>query len=535
MAYCYSEVSYNETGYFSKLVTDFLAGNENLDEFYSYTPDVNGIEEAINERSAHYTNREQLVQALTAQYHGQPTTALVIDNIQSLLNKDTYTVTTAHQPNLMTGYLYFVYKILHVIKLAGELNDKYPNKHFVPVYYMGSEDNDIDELGVFRYINESFEWGGDGQKGAVGRMSTAGLKPILDNLFAIMGPPGSYYSELRDLITEAYMGHNTIGAATHYLVDKLFGKYGLVIIDPDNATLKSGFIPVIIDELLHSNSFAIVSEQTKLLEKNYKTQAFPRPINLFYLSNQIRERIERIGDRWVVLNTEIAFTESEIREEVETHPERFSPNVILRGLFQSTILPDVAFIGGGAEVAYWFQLRSLFAHYKVFYPVVMLRQSVLWIDPQQARLRQQLGLQMNEIFKKENDLIKSHITTHSQDDWHTTKESDDISVLIDALRTKAIAVDPTLLASANAVLHRIQKQLLVLEGKMYRAEKKKMNIQVERISKLKAAIFPSNSLQERTCNFLEYYLLYGSDFFDIVKEGIRPLNNKFLIVEHTAY
>jgi bacillithiol biosynthesis cysteine-adding enzyme BshC len=534
LAYSYSRVSYNETGFFSRLVTDFLAGSANVNEFYSFSPDAEGIDKAINARSLHLTDRQLLVQALTAQYQGRATSSLVIDNIQSLLNNDTYTVTTAHQPNLMTGYLYFVYKILHVIKLADELNAKYTNKHFVPVYYMGSEDNDIDELGVFRYGNEKYVWDGDGQKGAVGRMSTAGLKPILERLFATMGPPGIYYTEMRELITEAYMGQPTLGAATHYLVDKLFGKYGLVIVNPDDALLKSVFIPVIKDELLHSNSFPIVIEQTRLLEQNYKTQAFPRPINLFYLAHQIRERIERNGEKWVVLNTDISFTEAELIQEVSNHPERFSPNVILRGLFQSTILPDVAFIGGGAEVAYWFQLKTLFEYYGVFYPLVMLRQSVLWIDTQQARLRQQSGLQMPEIFKKEADLTKYHITAHSQDDWHTTAEAQEIAGILDVLRSKAVAVDPTLLAAANAVLHRIQKQLTLLEQKMYRAEKKKMSVQLQRITKLKEAIFPDNSLQERTFNFVDYYLLYGTDFFDIVKDGIEPLSNKFLVVEQES-
>lgn len=534
MAYTYSRVPYNETGYFSKLVTDFLAGNGQLDEFYSYTPDANGIESAIKARSSYITNRALLVQALTAQYTGRSTTALVNENIQSLLSEDTYTVTTAHQPNLMTGYLYFVYKILHVIKLSEALNRKYANKHFVPVYYMGSEDNDIDELGVFWYGNEKFEWDGSGQKGAVGRMNTASLKPMLEKLFAIMGPPGSHYVELRELLTEAYMGQATIGAATHYLVDKLFGKYGLVIVNPDDAALKSAFVPVIKDELLQSNSLSIVTHQTKLLERNYKTQAFPRPINLFYLNSQIRERIERVGDKWVVLNTDITFSEDELMLELNTHPERFSPNVILRGLFQSTILPDVAFIGGGAEVAYWFQLKSLFAHYGVFYPMVMLRQSVLWIDALQAKLRVQSGLQMPELFIKETSLIKTYIDAHGVDDWHTTKESEAVAAILEDLKSKAIAVDSTLHSAANAIAHRINKQLNVLEQKMYRAEKKKMNVQIARISKLKAALFPSNSLQERTCNFLEYYLMYGTVFFDVIKEGIEPLSNKFLIIEHSA-
>src|SRR5690606_36563786 len=95
------------------------------------------------------------------------------EHLAVLAEPTTFTVCTAHQPNLATGYLYFVYKILHAIKLAEALNAAHPEHRFVPVYYMGSEDADLDELGTFRYVGKKFVWDAGGQKGAVGRMDTA--------------------------------------------------------------------------------------------------------------------------------------------------------------------------------------------------------------------------------------------------------------------------------------------------------------------------------------------------------------------------
>src|SRR5690606_34380866 len=152
----------------------------------------------------------------------------------------------------------------------------------------------------------------------------------------------------------------------------LFGKYGLVVIDPDEAALKQAFIPVMQADLLEHPAERLVNGAiARLGAAHYKAQAHPRTINLFYLKDDLRERIERKGARWEVLHTDIAWGQESLLAELHAHPERFSPNVMLRPLYQETILPNVSFIGGGAEVAYWLQLRELFVEHGVFYPVVL--------------------------------------------------------------------------------------------------------------------------------------------------------------------
>ncbi len=531
VAHRFTYLSYKETGYFSQLVTDHIAGHENLLPFYNYSPNAEGLDKAINDRAAFPTNREILTATLKKQYghlSPQPETE---KNIQSLLSENTFTVCTAHQPNLLTGYLYFIYKILHAIKLAQQLNEQHPGKHFVPVYYMGSEDNDIEELGTFRFRGEKYVWDGDGQTGAVGRMHTNGLKPLLNNLFKVFGPPGKNCDDLQALITTAYLKHDTIAAATQYLVHELFGKYGLLVLNPDDAALKSVFIPVMQDELLNGNAYPIVSKQIEQLAAHYKIQAHPRPINLFYLTDNIRDRIERTGDEWRLATHDKKWAQSEIIAELQQHPERFSPNVVLRGLFQETILPNVAFIGGGAEVAYWMQLKTLFVHYNVFFPCVLLRQSVQWVSAEASALRKKLGLSINDIFKPETELIKNHITIHAGNEWQTAPEAAELERIFGTLKKKAETVDPTLSPAAEAVLTRIKYQLAVLEKKMFRAEKRKAQVHISRINTMRSLLFPGNGLQERVENFMEYYLASGPAFFDIVLDGIDPLSARFLVVE----
>ncbi|MBL7718168.1 MAG: bacillithiol biosynthesis cysteine-adding enzyme BshC [Flavipsychrobacter sp.] len=522
---------YERTGYFSRLVTDYLAAQDDLKPFYTFSPDKEGILDAVRQRQGFPVDRALLADVLQSQYRNLARHERVDRNLALLANENTYTVCTAHQPNLLTGYLYFIYKILHAIKLAEDLQAECPGKNFVPVYYMGSEDNDLAELGTFRYEGRRFVWDGAGQAGAVGRMKPEGLEALLAELFRIMGPPGEHFTELKNILTQAYLHHDTIASATQYLVNELFGRFGLIVLNPDDRRLKAAFAPVMKDDVLHHSAYGIVSAEVQKLEANYRSQAYPRPINLFYLADNTRERIEKSGDKWVVLNTAISFTEQQLLQAIDETPEMFSPNVILRGLYQETILPNVAFIGGGAEVAYWMQLRGLFSHYGVFYPAIQLRQSVLWVPGSAVRLRRQLGLTTADVFLPEAQLVKKYMATQATAPWQTDAESAEMEAILHRLRQKAAAVDPTLAASAGAAFARIQHQLQVLEKKMLRAEKRKMEVQLARISRLRAALFPGGTLQERVDNFAAYYLQQGPAFLNVLKEAIRPFHPAFLVLE----
>lgn len=530
MPHVFTYLSYKETGRFSRLVDHYTEGRLES-SFYAFSPDRKGIAEAITARAHFPVNRKVLTEALNRQYEGLQQSEKLAANLSSLAHANTFTVTTAHQPNLMTGYLYFVYKILHAIKLAEELCAENPGKHFVPVYYMGSEDADLDELGTFRFRGDRYRWDGAGQHGAVGRMDTASLKQLLNEVFRFFGPPGENTAALKETIQKAYLGHKTVGAATRYLVNELFGRYGLVVVDPDDAALKALFVPVMEDELLNGLAHGIITTQTDKLNEHYQAQMFPRPINLFYLAPQLRERIEKQGDRWQVLNTGISFTKEELLAELHAHPERFSPNVALRGLFQETILPNVAFIGGGAEVAYWLQLLPAFRHYKVFYPPVLLRQSVMWAPAEMARLRGVVGMQIAELFQPLQELLKSYVLKHSGDTLSLDAENEEIEKLMKHIAARATEIDVTLARAAAAATQKMHKQVLALQKKMLRAQKRKMNVQVERVSRLWEGIHPNGNLQERTDNFLDYYLVYGRGFFDVILNAIKPQEAQFLVIE----
>jgi bacillithiol biosynthesis cysteine-adding enzyme BshC len=528
-------LSHEETHRFSALVKAFLGNDTVLDAFRGLPTNAAGMAAAVAQRRAFPTDRQTLVGVLQEQYADLEIPEPVAENIAALQNKNTFTVCTAHQPALLTGAGYFVYKILHTVKLAQHFAGAFPDCRFVPVFYIGSEDNDLEELGTFSYEGERYRWPAEGQGGAVGRMKTDSLSSVFDALFKKLGPPGLHLDSLKEMITQAYQKGETIASATRRLVNSLLGAYGVVVIDGDHPRLKAQLLPAMQADLFEQKPYELAKTQSDKLEAHFPAQAFPRPVNLFYLTEGIRERIERRSDdEWTVLNTAVSWNRKALEEELALHPERFSPNVVLRGLYQEIILPDVAFIGGGAEVAYWMQLQTLFHYFKVPFPLIVLRQSAQWASAAQVAKMQQIGLSPAELFLPAAQLMARRIAESGENRWSLEGEKADLEKLMQQVEARAAALDPTLKTATAAEGHRFQKRMTALEKKLYRAEKRRHGEWAARLEKLQTQLFPGGGLQERSQTFMEGYLKWGSAFFDAVLENTLPFGEQFLWLEESV-
>ena len=523
-------VSYESTGVFSKIVLDYVKGDEKLLHFYQHPVSVDGIKAAIAKRKNYPTDRKLLVDVLQKHYANEKLTAQQQINIKQLSNSNCFTVTTAHQPNIFTGHLYFIYKILHAVKLCEKLKAEMPENDFVPVFYMGSEDADLEELGHV-YINEiKHEWQTN-QTGAVGRMKVdKALMKLLDEIAGEMMvlPCGK---EIIDLMEVCYTEGSSIEQATFKLVNALFGEYGLLVLLPDDADYKRAFAPVIEKELITQFSHKIVEDTVAKFPKEYRAQAGGREINMFYLSDDIRERIEKEVGGYKVTNTEIRFSETELLLELENNPERFSPNVILRPVFQEMILPNIAFIGGGGELAYWLELKNVFAAVNVPYPVLVLRNSFLLVEKMHNDKALYLGFNVNDLFKAEQELLIMLVKRNSKVQLSLEKERQSIHEFYVTLRNTAGAVDKTLQPHTEALEKLALHKLNALEKKMLRAEKKKFEAQQRQLHKLRSQLFPHNNLQERIENFIPFYAKWGKDFIKAIYNNSLGLEQWFTVLE----
>ena len=525
-------VSYQQTGYFSRLVTDYLNGNTFLKNFYTHPVSLEGIESAIENRERFHTNRVLLSEILEKQYESLSVPAPLKKNLSFLKDKNAFTITTAHQPAIFTGNLYFIYKIIHVIKIAETLSAKYPDKHFVPVYYMGSEDADIDELGYIYLNNEKIVWD-TRQTGAVGRMSNSGLEKIIARIEGeFAGFP--FGQELVSLLKDCYSAGDTIQQATLKLLTRLFGEFGLVVLIPDSAGLKACMKSVFTDDLIDHTPFKITRKNVESLSTEYDVQANPREINLFYLKDDIRERIEKIEDHYQVLKTNIRFTRDEILRELEDFPDRFSPNVILRGLFQETILPNIAFIGGGGETAYWLELKPLFEQYKVPYPVLILRNSFLIINKKWKAKIEKAGLTEEVFFLPEEKIVDAQVRRESQHLLSLDNQIESQRQFYASLKEIVGAIDKTLVQHVNSLEIQSLNKLEELEKKMVRAEKKNHTDVQLKIHEIHSALFPLENLQERIENFIPWYASYGAEFLNLIYQYSNSMEQSFTILSEKS-
>ena len=522
-------LSYRSTAAFSNIVLDYLDDAAALKPFYVHRPTIDGIKQTINERKSFPTNRQVLVDHLKSQYSHLPASALVNRNIELLLQENTFTITTAHQPNLFTGPLYFIYKILHAIKLADTLTQELTQYNFVPVYYMGSEDADFEELSHATVNGVKYQWATQ-QNGAFGRMVID--KNITQLIHAISGqllvqPHGK---EIVDALLASYKEKTTIQDATFAFVHFLFERFGLIVINADAKELKQQMIPVFEEELLQRSSSSIVHQTTTALEQHYKVQAGGREINLFYFDEDLRERIEAVGDGFAVANTTIKFTKEEMLKELNEHPERFSPNVILRGLYQDTILPNIAFIGGGGELAYWLELKNVFAHHKVPYPVLVLRNSFLVTEQQWIDKIQKLGFTATDFFSSEDELLNNFVHRITTNPVKLNGSFTEAEAFYELLKQKAAVVDTTLTQHVEALKTKALYRLQELEKKLLRAEKRKYADQQRQIQTIKQQLFPGKSLQERKESFLGFYAKWGSGLIDALYQHSLSLEQEFVVL-----
>lgn len=527
-------ISFKKTGYFSSLICDYLDEKPELQPFYNRFPKLENFKAQMDEKALSFKmqSRTVLVNSLKRQYQNTTISESTALHIEALQLENTFTITTGHQLNLFTGPLYFLYKIVSAINLSKELKHTYPAYNFVPIYWMATEDHDFEEINYFNFKGKKVHWNKEAG-GAVGELSTDGLEAVL-NLFSLELGTSKNAEYLKTLFEEAYVKHQNLADATRFLANELFKDYGLVIIDANDAELKKQFSPFMEDELLNQTSFKSVSKTNeqinKLPNQSYGIQVNPREINLFYLTENLRERIVFEEGVYKVINTDISWSKSEIIKQLYEVPERFSPNVIMRPLYQEVILPNLCYIGGGGELAYWFQLKHYFNQVNVPFPILLLRNSVLIQSESQYKKLQNLNISNDAIFLKRDAFINKKVREISNIDIDFSEQKTALKQQFEALYKLAEQTDRSFLGAVKAQEVKQLKGLDALEKRLLKAQKRKLSDQVFRMTEIKNELFPNGSLQERNANFSEFYLEYGDQFIPELIENLEPLRGEFLIL-----
>lgn len=524
-----NRISLEISGALNPLVRDYLKQNPQLDDFYSFRPSPEGFSKALEEVNYRMLDRNQLKEILLLQSKKVTNTSKASQmNIERLGDPQCFTVTTGHQLCLFTGPLYFIYKIFSTINLAKELNQLFPKCHFVPVYWMAGEDHDFAEINHFRLFGKNLVWETD-QSGAVGEFSTKGLESTYEKLAEVLGQSEGV-EELKSLFKAAYLSHPSLAEASRYLVNELFGDYGLVTVDGQDKKFKAQFKAQFWKDLKTNQAHDLVSaSNTKLQALNYSVQVNPRRINSFYTIKGLRARIEKEGEKYKVIGTELNFSEEELRSELEAHPEHFSPNVVLRPLYQQHILPNLAYVGGPGELAYWLQYRDLFREFQTFYPVLVPRNFVTIFEKPILDKLSKLGFTTETIFHEEKELINA-LLNRMENKPGLDAHYQSLEALYNEVAATLSKVDKTLESSAKAEMQKALSGLNGLEAKLTRALKQKSETEINQIKNIRQKLFPENEPQERIENFSSFFLKYGREFFEVLSQELQPFDHRQILI-----
>lgn len=520
----------SKTGAINQLVLDYLNNNQNLKKFYTHRPNKSGFSELLKSKPYANFNRQLLAEITLKQSNLVNNTSQVsLKKIESLKQDNVFTVTTGHQLCLFTGPLYFIYKVVSTINLSEELKKEFPDFDFVPVYWMATEDHDFEEVNHFNLFGKNFKWQSN-QTGAVGDFKTENLIEVLSLLKESIGE-SEHANYLLNLFENAYIKHNNLKDATRFLVNELFGNYGLVVIDGNDIEFKKQFVNFFEKEFFNNSTYNDVKESTaKLTSLGYSTQVNPRELNCFYLNKNVRGRIEKTNSDFKLVGSDVMFTEEEMHYIIKNEPQKISPNVLLRPLYQQHILPNIAYVGGPGEIAYWLQFKKMFDTLNVNFPIIMPRNFITVIDNNTLKKINKLTLTPDDFFNDINELIKTY-QLKNDNVFILEKEKESIAELYHEISKKISNIDKTLETTVSAELQKTINSIDALTSKANKSLKKQSENEINQINSIKHKIYPNSIPQERFENFSGFYLKYGKHFIAELKNHISPfnINHKILI------
>jgi len=484
------EFDSNELGFTNQILSDYLTGSDKIKPFYNHPASLEGIEKTIIEKQKDSFDRNTLVEVLLEQLSTFEDKGIDLEksksNILKLANLQTFTVTTGQQLHLYLGPGYYGNKIYSCIKLSNFINQNLSQYHTVPVFWLASEDHDTDEISEVELFGETFKTSLPDNK-VTGRISTQHIKKLTLSLSKRLGEEANNF-EFFQICKNAYETYQNLADATTAIIYQLFGKYGIVVINADNKVLKRAFAAIAKNEIENLTTSSLQEEVRSVFDaNNWHYQVMPRGNNLFYIDNE-----------------NIRHSETSSNYE---NGKNYSPNALLRPLYQELILPNIAYVGGKAEINYWLQLKPIFDFYKVKFPVIWLRESICLTNEKQWN--KFLQTEKNALFfshlteqEIENDFLKTHY------DQSFIKDIEAIGQNLTAIKTKnsnkdweKIEKDYQLWLASAKIAYRTVKSDLLKHANYQNYHKQYVGI--------KQLYFDSANMQERIFSILSLTMNYG--------------------------
>lgn len=528
MAIKFSEIPNNP-----ELFTDYVENFERVKEFFhsNFRDDDYLIKnlEAFNKDIEH---REKLVTILRKQYSNTKTSEKTLNNIDLLLSENTFAVVTGQQLGILTGPLYTIYKIITTIKLANQLNEKYPELKFIPIFWLEGDDHDYDEVNWIKILdNENsltkivYDDGLDSETNR-GPMGNYQLDLMIDNFIEKISASlreTEFKSEIINLIKKHYYAGATLKTAFIGILQEFFDKYGLIILDPQDIEFKEWLKHIFIKDI---ESYRFISEELILrsakLEENYHAQVKIKPINLFYIEDGGRYLIEPSGNDFRLKGKRKKFTKEQLIAEINSNPEKFSPNVVLRPICQDFILPTAYYVAGPSEICYHSQIYPYYAVHNLTTPILYPRASATIIESKVKNILIKYGLKLQDFFT-DLESLATNITDKNSEIVVNNLIQKILNEMVnpfEELKENLIKIDPTLEDVVKTAMNKTFQAIELVKEKALMAQRKKNEIIFRQIYKTSNILYPDENLQEREINFIYFANKYSLNFIDYIFENL---------------
>lgn len=498
-------------------------------------PSLDRLDDVLKTRKDYFAkqgSREAMVAALKESHRRRNAPPSARQSLDALDSENTFLIIAGQQPGLLGGPLFTYYKILQACLLAERLTRE-REATFLPAFWNAAEDHDFPEIASMHWLSkdkeiETFTWEG----GTDSRKPYFALSARDCPLDALIGRiresthETEFFDPILQSIREAHGNSVSYPDFIDRLLWMLFPQEGLVILRPDEEYVRRAARPIMQREIKesHRNAESIEQAGTRLRDLGLSPQIHKRPDRtaFFLIRDEQRIPVYASGDAFTT-QEEGEYTQAELLDLLEHQPAAFSPSAVLRPVVQDAIFPTAAAILGPGEMAYHFQLNSVYTMHCVPRPCLVPRMGFTLLEKRDRKFLDRYQLTPADLQSHPARLVKQFQRDGDVVEAAQTKEKieDQLDVFMEGLKEKAGRIDP----SIQNVLDKNQKKLLELldqsQELLARRAGEKDRVLRKQIEGLQAAVFPHNQWQEREFNIVMYVLKYGLDFLRQFKMAVK--------------
>ena len=513
----------------SKLYIDYISNFEKVVKYYSV--DFSNDDELRNHFSkaigSFNPKREKIIGVLRRQNSHMNNSSNYESMLETLSRDNALAVVTGQQVGLFCGPLYTLFKTISAIKLATELKERFPEFEFVPVFWLEGDDHDLAESNHVHLLNNAsevvrveaiFTNGEEENLQPLGEIKfDASIEQVFQQVDALL-PGSDFKASMLSVLSAYYKEGQTYSSAFALTLTKILRK-SILLIDPYDAEVKKILKPIFEKEFqTYPKASEEVIKRSAELEENYHVQVKPRVINLFYIEDGMRRGLEPIGSGFSLRGTKRKLMPEQIRMILESKPESFSPNVVLRPVCQDYLLPTAAYVAGPGEIAYFAQLKGVYQHFDVQMPPLFPRATATIVERRIEKVMDKYKLDFFDAFSDFESVMKKTLAAVNPENIPGEFERiiSEIKKSIDKLEPLIMRVDSTLKGTMDSTLSRMIYHLQHLEEKTTAAYRRKNEQVLQQTKKFQQSIFPNHELQERVLNFTYFYNKYGEDFIELL-------------------